>query len=801
MRHLFPTLWFIFIVNTCSVFAQSSRVSGIVTNFSGEPLSGAHVHLEQFTDFTDVSGNFSFSKLPAQAYLLKISHIGFTPYDTLLYVQKDVVLKITLVSQAVLFTNVTVFAKKDNNPIQETVLKNDVVEKLSHASFGDLAQEISGVSGLKTGSNVVKPIINGLHSSRVVIVQDGIRQEDQQWGYDHAPNIALHAVNEVVLVQGVKTLHYASDALGGLLVTKPFSSPKVDSLFGSQKTTLLSNGFGGVLSTSVYKSFKTGWYANLHATYKKIGDLNTPTYNLSNTGIENKQAAAGFGYRNSQNGFDFQYSFSDSNIGILRASHIGNISDLVRAINSGEPQYIADFTHAIASPRQESVHHFLKAKYYHWFENQSKITVDYGFQFNSRQEFDIRRGENRNRPAVNLKLATHSFQSIFENAKTNRLRFNAGISGLYQNNFSDTESTGVRALIPNYNKYETGVFASTSFALSDGITLETGIRYDYSRIDATKFYTKEHWEESGYDADFSTFIIGDFGAQWKTAPAFTYHNLAFASDLIWGLSPKTKVLFGLSYYSRNPNPAELFSDGLHHATGQIELGSLRLAQERAVKFRSTFQRTSANISWQVSPFIQTINDFMVLEPVGIETTIRGAFPVWNYKATQALLRGFDVDLSLDFFENWQFSTQLAVVYGDDLTRKTPLLNMPPARWKQNIRWVSNNEKPWEVSLQHEIVFTQKRFPNNDFEVNVPKEGNLVPVLVHISRPPAGYQLLDFVVNKSWNTRFFNAEKGTIDTGIVIQNLLNTQYRDYLNSMRFYADEMGRNILIQVQFNF
>jgi iron complex outermembrane receptor protein len=48
--------------------------------------------------------------------------------------------------------------------------------------------EIAGVSSLKTGSSVVKPVINGLFGSRVPVINNNVRLEDQEWGTEHAPN-------------------------------------------------------------------------------------------------------------------------------------------------------------------------------------------------------------------------------------------------------------------------------------------------------------------------------------------------------------------------------------------------------------------------------------------------------------------------------------------------------------------------------------------------------------------------------------------------------------------------------------
>src|SRR5690606_4578968 len=40
---------------------------------------------------------------------------------------------------------------------------------------------ISGVSTIGMGNSIVKPVINGLHSSRILILNNGVRQEGQQW--------------------------------------------------------------------------------------------------------------------------------------------------------------------------------------------------------------------------------------------------------------------------------------------------------------------------------------------------------------------------------------------------------------------------------------------------------------------------------------------------------------------------------------------------------------------------------------------------------------------------------------------
>jgi iron complex outermembrane receptor protein len=123
--------------------------------------------------------------------------------------------------------------------------------------------------------------------------------------------------------------------------------------------------------------------------------------------------------------------------------------------------------------------------------------------------------------------------------------------------------------------------------------------------------------------------------------------------------------------------------------------------------------------------------------------------------------------------------------------------MPPLNINNRI---SFNKKDWNnltLELQSEMVFRQTQFPNNNFITNIIVNGELTPVEVDISSPPAAYHLLHFASD----FQFKVAENSMATLGFSVFNLLDTKYRDYLNRQRFYADEMGRNFQIQLKINY
>ncbi len=253
----------------------------------------------------------------------------------------------------------------------------------------------------------------------------------------------------------------------------------------------------------------------------------------------------------------------------------------------------------------------------------------------------------------------------------------------------------------------------------------------------------------------------------------------------------------LVWLARNPNPSEFFSDGLHHSTGVIELGDLALDQEQAVKLSTTLQKKWNRFSVEFNPYLNSIRNFMFLRPVGFETTIRGAFPVYDYQQTQARLFGVDLQTQWKINDEWQHGLMVSYVNGRDVSNRTALIDMPPLGVSNKIQFTKSAWHDLKLELKSELMLRQKQFPNYNFTTNIIENNELVPVVVDISTPPAGYHLLHFYSEMTFKT--FGKTSTTV--AFSVQNIANTSYRDYLNRQRLFADEMGRNIQLQIKFNY
>ena len=74
---------------------------------------------------------------------------------------------------------------------------------------------------------------------------------------------------------------------------------------------------------------------------------------------------------------------------------------------------------------------------------------------------------------------------------------------------------------------------------------------------------------------------------------------------------------------------------------------------------------------------------------------------------------------------------------------------------------------------------------------------IVSKIVDISESPEGFQKWDAVF--SLELKGSNRVKKQLR--LIVQNLTNADYRNYLNRMRFYASEVGRNFQIQFTLNY
>jgi iron complex outermembrane receptor protein len=193
----------------------------------------------------------------------------------------------------------------------------------------------------------------------------------------------------------------------------------------------------------------------------------------------------------------------------------------------------------------------------------------------------------------------------------------------------------------------------------------------------------------------------------------------------------------------------------------------------------------------VEPYLNYISDFILLEPTGVEFTIRGAFPVWSYRQTDARLAGVDVSGYIQWSENWESRHHFSITKGNDLDQDQALINIPAPITRNSVVFRKQEWHRFEIGLESTYVFRQNEVPPNIF-VFSPSEQELVEL--EINTPPEAYHLLGLRAGMEFSL----SDALVLNTGVAVENLANTSYREYLNRNRYFADDLGRNIILQLK---
>ncbi|MEK9957417.1 MAG: hypothetical protein VW578_01375, partial [Flavobacteriaceae bacterium] len=83
-----------------------------------------------------------------------------------------------------------------------------------------------------------------------------------------------------------------------------------------------------------------------------------------------------------------------------------------------------------------------------------------------------------------------------------------------------------------------------------------------------------------------------------------------------------------------------------------------------------------------------------------------------------------------------------------------------------------------------------------FTYKIYQYGHHTTKTIDISTPPNGYSLWGSSLVLQWDLE----GQRSIQLQCIVDNLANTTYRSYLNRLRFYADEMGRNIQVLIKYS-
>lgn len=744
------------------------RLSGHVEDAdTKEKLAAATVRLVEIdtTVITDEKGDFVFNNLCQRDYTIIITHVDCEPVEQKISLAKDRHLDIFMPHARNTLSEVVVEGKTG---LPNTGLKQELsgrkLDETKGFSISEALSRINGVTLLQTGSTISKPVIHGLHSNRILTINNGVRQEGQQWGNEHAPEIDPFIANKLTVIKGVDELRYGSDAIGGVILVEPKALRSKPGYSAEFNTIYFTNNRQYVVSGIFEEQPKklSSLTYRLQGTFKKGANAATRGYRLNNTASDEKNFSVAASWRRPHWSTELFYSFFYTRLGIFSGSHIGNLADLQVRIDAERPDpvFTGQNTYKIGRPYQNVNHQLLKSKTIVQ-KGDHKFSLLAALQYNKRKEYDVVRTSSNTQPQLNLTVYTLSEELTWEPPKKGNFSNITGASFMQQYN-----TYSGRYLIPKYDAYTYGGYHIIRWSQKKW-EAQAGVRYDYKTI-----YT------DGLRVNQAIVDIHNFD----------FSTLASSLNVGYRVNEHWKMNTNISLASRAPNVNELLTDGIHHGLAVYEVGDINLKPEHAVNiaFHNNYSTPDGVFSFDLDLYRNYIRNFIYQQPMPEEPvlTIAGAFPKIRYKQTDALLYGIDFSSVIKPVKQLEWHPRFSLLWARNLAIHDWLILMPSNRVQNEITYYFKNAgrlNSTYFSVEMINVFKQTRTPSD-------KNGKQDYAL-----PPSGYTLL----NAELST-IMQIHKLPVTIGIGLRNLLDKAYREYMNTQRYFSDEMGRNIQFRIK---
>ena len=631
----------------------------------------------------------------------------------------------------------------DINPIIKQYISNSI-------------SKLPGVSIISTGAGIGKPSIRGLSFNRVVVLNQGMRLENQQWGEEHGLALSSSGVNSVEVVKGPLYVLYGSDAMGGVLYIEPEKYLTSDDL-EIDYTGIYNSNYSGFSNNLGLKGTSENFSYMLRADITDNGNYSSPDGEIENTWFKQNDFKAGVAYQTEKFQSDLRFSMSETEVGIphMEEGH----DDHDDHDDHEEDGHDDHDDHGEEDHYQEINHTTLTWKNTFDMGNDHTLDITLGRQLNERKEFggheeeghddheeheeeghddhDDHEGHEEGEAELDMELETTSIDIKLTMPQSDDLNLIIGTSLLNQEN----KNFGHETLIPDAEKKDFGLFALGQFDIDDTSQALIGVRYDNRSISS----------ESSSN-DYSNFN----------------GSLGFKKDF-----GNSTLRINLSSGFRAPDLIELYADGSHHGSFQYKKGNTNLEAEESLQTDLSYQINNDNSILSFDLFYNDISDYIYLNP---SSMFEDGLRVYDYMQQDSKLYGGEIHLNKNTSIDWlSYYTSIEYVFAESMDGEAlPFISPLTLNQVFNIDFGNN------YSVEIDFIAKAKQSRVSMFEEETD-----------------GYSVLNLSGN--YKTEFM-----TNDLNLFwrISNVFDKEYYDHLSRLKTAGiEEMGRNISVGLKYNF
>lgn len=799
MKHLMTYILGLIVISTVwqhpAVAQQSYSIEGRIVNAEQEPLAGAAIYLKPYNKglISDKNGHYNIKHLSAGKYIIDISYMGYKSYKDTLSIHTNTQYNVVLHPSSLNLQEVKVEdhyteQRKREEALSIEVVNEDYVKQHLGGSLMSSLERLPGVSTIGIGSGQSKPVIRGLSFNRVLVVENNIKHEGQQWGSDHGLEIDQYAVDNIEVIKGPASLMYGSDAIGGVIAMKNRKLPTPNSYGASLDLSGKTNNDLLGSSLNVYARKKDLYMAG-RVTVLDYGDLKVPTDSID---IYSYRAALDDRHLRNTAGHEKNVHFT---LGLIKRqwqsklyiSSINNESGFFANAYGLEPRRVNTDLHNASTrdihyPYQQAQHFkAISSSFYQW--DTWRAELDLGLQRNFRQEWSnyVQHGYM---PATypdslgghsdlerEFDKYIYSAQLKFSHQPQKPLHFNYGASA----DFQDNTIGGHGFIIPQFKQFNIGTYALVNYQINPKSKLQAGLRYDYGNINTKSYHD---WYPTPLDEKYPNEVEYLQRAQ-AIERAFT--NLSWSLGYNYNATHWFyKVNMGKSF--RMPIAKELAANGVNFHRFSYEIGDANLSPEISYQLDAGIDYHTTHFAIGATPFINYFTNYIYLNPTSEHDRLYGnGNQKFYYRESEVFRFGGEVHAHYKVLKNLQLGIVGEYVYSEQMTgdkKGYTLPFSPPASGILNIKYHRNHiyaiRNPY-ASLDYRLTAAQNRIV-----------------------PPEKMTEASQVVNLALggDIRIHQQE---ISINIQIQNILNTKYFNHTSYYRLInIPEAGRNLIVTIR---
>ncbi|MBL4715973.1 MAG: TonB-dependent receptor, partial [Bacteroidia bacterium] len=634
-----------------------------------------------------------------------------------------------------------------------------------------------GISQITTGGAISKPVIRGLGYNRVVVLNNNIRQEGQQWGDEHGIEIDEFSVERVEIIKGPGSLMYGSDAMAGVinfLAPKPVGQGVIISNMMANYQS--NNNLQGYSAMNAGHIKSVNWLARISS--KTAGNYqNRYDGKIYNSGFEELNFNGTIGI-NKKWGFSrLHISSFNQSLGLIKGERdeLGNFIKLVPLNNNAIGEQSVDESdltgYNIGIPRQR-INHLRIASNSKFFFKNSMLSINMAGQQNKRKEF----ADPLDSEATELFFLLNTFNydvKYLLPEKKNWLT-SLGINGMAQSSYNK----GEEFLIPEYNLFDAGIYLFTQKSF-EKLYVSGGLRYDARNINSLPLYLDVDDQPTDDPTAISSVQFKDFNR--------TLSNYSASFGASYRLSKKLTAKLNVSRGFRSPNMAELGSNGIHEGTFRYELGNSMLNSETSIQLDAGLLYNSKHLSFELALFNNSIQNYIFLQKLnstlGGDSIIDSSEPAPTFQFVQGNANLYGGEFAIDIHPHpldWlHFENSFSFVKGElqnqqDSAKYLPFMPAPKIRSELRASFKKVGKKLRKVYLRVDLAHT---FQQSE-----------VYSAFGMETPTSAYTLLNAgigtdIINKKGNRLF--------SISFSANNMFDVAYQSHLSRLK-YAPENQAN---------